>query len=166
MPYDSSTGRTIPVPSSPTLAQRDSPTARNIGAGRGRHQFFDTPNKPETLPIMAIPSVYHGDSDADDEYERSVMTSPILHTDDESSPTDTDPPSTEPTPTAFGHHIDIGKSSPGNIVLGWTTDQCADYISNLGLSQYCDNFLGMGLRLSQLSFTTLQDVAGVSMKLT
>ncbi|KAL9640446.1 MAG: hypothetical protein Q9164_000265 [Protoblastenia rupestris] len=90
---------------------------------------------------MAIPPAYHGDSDADDEYERSVMTSPILPTDDETSPTDTDPPSTEPTPTAFGHQIDIGKLSPGNTIVGWTTDQCADYISSLCLSQYCDNFL-------------------------
>ena len=91
---------------------------------------------------MAIPSAYHGDSDADDEYERSVITSPILPTDDEDSPTDTDPPSTEPTPTAFGHHIDIGRLSPDNNIVGWTTDQCADYISNLGLPQYCDIFLG------------------------
>ncbi|KAL9104866.1 MAG: hypothetical protein Q9163_000252 [Psora crenata] len=92
---------------------------------------------------MAIPPAYHGDSDADDEYEyeRSVMTSPIIATDDENSPTDTDPLSTEPTPTAFGHQIDIGSLSPGNTILAWTTDQCADYISTLGLSQYCDSFL-------------------------
>ena len=85
--------------------------------------------------------VYH-DSDADDEYERSVMTSPILPTDDDTSPTDSDPPSTEPTPTTFGHNVDMGKLSPGNTIVGWSTGQCADYISNLGLPQYCDKFLG------------------------
>lgn len=84
--------------------------------------------------------VYH-DSDADDEYERSVMTSPIL-ADDDTSTTDSDPPSTEPTPTTFGHNIDLGKLSPGNTIVGWTTGQCADYISSLGLPQYCDKFLG------------------------
>ena len=85
--------------------------------------------------------VYH-DSDADDEYERSVMTSPILPTDDDTSPTDSDPPSTEPTPTTFGHSLDHGKLSPSNTIVGWTTSQCADYISSLGLPQYCDKFLG------------------------
>ena len=92
---------------------------------------------------MAIPTTYH-DSDADDEH--SIMTSPVLATDDENSPTDTDPPSTEPTPTAFGHHIDLGKLSPGNTIVGWSTDQCADYISSLGLPQYCDTFLGMFIK--------------------
>ena len=92
---------------------------------------------------MTIPPTYH-DSDADDEfeYERSIITSPIMPTDDENSPTDTDPPSTEPTPTAFGHHMDLGKPSPGNTIVRWTTDQCADYISSLSLSQYCETFLG------------------------
>lgn len=70
------------------------------------------------------------------------MTSPLLATDDDASPTDSDPPSTEPTPTTFGHNIDLGKLSPGNTIVGWTTEQCADYISSLGLPQYCDKFLG------------------------
>ena len=90
---------------------------------------------------MVIPPTYH-DSDADDEYERSVMTSPLLATDDDASPTDSDPPSTEPTPTTFGHNIDMAKLSPGNSVVGWTTEQCADYISSLSLPQYRDKFLG------------------------
>ena len=70
------------------------------------------------------------------------MTSPLLATDDDASPTDSDPPSTEPTPTTFGHNIDFGKLSPGNTIIAWTTEQCADYISSLGLPQYCDKFLG------------------------
>ena len=88
---------------------------------------------------MAIPPTYRDDSDADDEYERSVLTSPHLPTDDEASPTDSDPPSTEPTPTTFGHKMDL---SPGHTIVGWTSNQCADYIQSLGLLQYMDEFLG------------------------
>ena len=90
---------------------------------------------------MAIPPAYHGDSDADDEYERSVLASPILPDDDDIS-TDSDPPSTEPTPTTFGHNLELGKPSPGNSIVNWSTGQCADYINGLGLPQYCDKFLG------------------------
>ena len=90
---------------------------------------------------MAGPTAYHADSDADDEYERSVMTSPMLPTDDDTSPTESDPPSTEPTPT-FGRQ-DTDRLSPGDSLLKWTAGQCADYVSSLGLPQYCDTFLGM-----------------------
>lgn len=89
---------------------------------------------------MAIPTAHYADSDADDEYERSVLASPHLPTDDDTSPTDSDPPSTEPTPT-FGH-IDGDKLSPVNSILKWTAGQCADYVSSLGLPQYCEKFLG------------------------
>lgn len=90
---------------------------------------------------MAIPPThYAADSDADDEYERSVLPSPRLPTDDENSPTDSDPPSTEPTPT-FGH-LDADKYSPENIISKWSVAQCADYVSSLGLHQYYENFLG------------------------
>ncbi|KAL6721663.1 hypothetical protein ACLMJK_000767 [Lecanora helva] len=108
--------------------------------------------------------VYH-DSDADDEYERSVMTSPILPTDDDTSPTDSDPPSTEPTPTTFGQNIDQAKLSPSNTIVGWTADQCADYISNLGLPQYCDKFLEneiVGEALIALRHEELKEMAIVS----
>ncbi|CAD6593504.1 MAG: Adaptor for signal transduction [Alectoria sarmentosa] len=113
---------------------------------------------------MAIPPTYH-DSDADDEYERSVMTSPLLATDDDASPTDSDPPSTEPTPTTFGHNIDLGKLSPGNTIVGWTTEQCADYISSLGLPQYCDKFLEneiVGEALIALRHEELKEMAIIS----
>lgn len=85
------------------------------------------------------------------------MTSPLLATDDDASPTDSDPPSTEPTPTTFGHNIDLGKLSPGNTIVGWTTEQCADYISSLGLPQYCDKFIGRN-RSSADSETELMGV--------
>ncbi|KAL8868559.1 MAG: hypothetical protein Q9198_008137, partial [Flavoplaca austrocitrina] len=86
---------------------------------------------------------YHADSDADDEYERSEITSPILpiDDDDDTSPTNSDPPSTEPTPTFDRSNGD--KLSPTNSILLWSTGQCADFISSLGkpLSQYCDKFI-------------------------
>jgi len=90
---------------------------------------------------MAFATAY-ADSDADDEYERSVMTSPILHTDDDTSPTESDPPSTEPTPT-FGRS-DTERLSPGSLILEWTTAQCADFVSSLGpgLPQYRERFTG------------------------
>lgn len=90
---------------------------------------------------MSFPTAHYADSDADDEYERSVLASPHIHTDDDTSPTDSDPPSTEPTPT-FGH-IDGEKMSPGTLIIEWTAGQCADYVSSLGLPQYRENFLGM-----------------------
>ncbi|MCJ1375152.1 Adaptor for signal transduction [Loxospora ochrophaea] len=89
---------------------------------------------------MTFPTAYHADSDADDEYERSLLTSPTLHTDDDGSPADSDPPSTEHTPTTFGHG-DADRLSPRTIIAEWTTDDCADYITSLGLSQYCEKFL-------------------------
>jgi hypothetical protein len=89
---------------------------------------------------MAFPTAHYADSDADDEYERSVFASPHLHTDDDTSPTDSDPPSTEPTPT-FGHN-DSDKLSPVNLISEWTAGQCADYVASLGLPQYSDKFLG------------------------
>ncbi|KAL8851614.1 MAG: hypothetical protein Q9221_003451 [Calogaya cf. arnoldii] len=86
---------------------------------------------------------YHADSDADDEYERSEITSPILPNDDDddTSPTNSDPPSTEPTPTFDRSNGD--KLSPTNSILQWSTGQVADFISSLGKDywQYCDKFI-------------------------
>ena len=79
------------------------------------------------------------DSDADDEYERSVV-SPPLATDSETSPTDSEPPSTENTPTVYGSLSD--DKLPRTIITEWTAEECADYVSGLGLSQYADAFLG------------------------
>ena len=93
---------------------------------------------------MAFPlgTAYHADSDADDEYERSVMTSPTqLQTDSEASPTDSDPPSAEHTPTTYGD-FPGDRSSPRTIISEWTADECADYVASIGLRQYCDAFLG------------------------
>lgn len=86
-------------------------------------------------------SEYHEDSDADDEYERSVIASPALVHDYESSPIESDPPSAEHTPTTFTHGAHA--SSPKGQITQWSADQCAEYVSSLGLSQYAEIFLGM-----------------------
>ena len=90
---------------------------------------------------MAFPTVY-ADSDADDEYERSVMTSPLMPTDDDASPTDSEPPSTEHTPTTF-ENPDGDRLSPRTIMTEWRVDECASFISSLGLQQYCETFIGV-----------------------
>lgn len=94
---------------------------------------------------MAFPTAY-ADSDADDEYERSVMTSPQMPTDDETSPTESEPPSTEHTPTTFDHP-DGDRLSPRTKITDWRTDECANFISSLGLGpatqQYYEMFLGL-----------------------
>ncbi len=87
-------------------------------------------------------TAYHADSDADDEYERSVITSPtMVHTDSDNSPTDSDPPSNEHTPTTFGNSGE-DQSLPRSIITEWTEDECAQFVASLGLRQYCEAFLG------------------------
>jgi protein STE50 len=86
-------------------------------------------------------STYHDDGDADDEYERSVIPSPTLPHDFESSPTDSDDASTEHTPTTFTHSADSNRS-PTGLITQWTVDQCADFLSGLGLGHYADVFVG------------------------
>lgn len=87
---------------------------------------------------------YHADSDADDEYERSEITSPTLHIDDDDdiSTENSDPPSTEPTPTFDRPNGE--KFSPKDSIVQWTTRQCADFVSSLGLPQYCEKLIGTG----------------------
>jgi protein STE50 len=91
---------------------------------------------------MAFPDPYHEESDADDEYERS-MVSPHLPMDEERSPTDSEPLSSEHTPTTYGNFGDDGL--PRTIISEWTAEEVAEYISALGLEQYFDIFLGRWL---------------------
>jgi hypothetical protein len=86
----------------------------------------------------------YSESDADDEYERSVHdSSPVLATDSEASPTDSDGlSSSEHTPTTYGARSS-GDRLPETIITEWTADECADFVSSLGLRQYGDRFLGM-----------------------
>ncbi|KAK6381245.1 uncharacterized protein PV06_09193 [Exophiala oligosperma] len=93
---------------------------------------------------MAFPSgtTYHADSDADDEYERSVMTSPTqLHTDSETS---SEPASNEHTPTTFDP---AGEESslPRTIITEWTPEECAQFVASLNLRQYCQAFIEHGI---------------------
>ncbi|KAJ4149996.1 hypothetical protein LMH87_010765 [Akanthomyces muscarius] len=82
----------------------------------------------------------YAESDADDEYERSMGGhSPVG--DSEASPIDSEiSTSTEHTPTTYGRHSSADRL-PETIISEWTVDECADFISNIGLSQYADRFI-------------------------
>ncbi|KAI1393260.1 uncharacterized protein F4822DRAFT_384096 [Hypoxylon trugodes] len=84
----------------------------------------------------------YAESDADDEYERSVHTSsPVLVTDSEISPTDSEGrSSTEHTPTTYGHRSSADRL-PETIISEWDADECADFITSIGLQQYSDRFI-------------------------
>ena len=85
-------------------------------------------------------SQFHDDSDADDEFERSLM-SPTLPVEYDEASTDSGPPSAEHTPTTFSHSRD-SKGSPTGLITDWSSEQTADFISDLGLEQYADAFVG------------------------
>lgn len=90
---------------------------------------------------FASGTAMYPESDADDEYERSVHdSSPILATDSEA--TDSNPSSNEHTPTTYGAP-GSGDRLPETIITEWTADECADFVGSLGLQQYVDQFLGM-----------------------
>ncbi|EAW14570.1 adaptor protein STE50 [Aspergillus clavatus NRRL 1] len=89
---------------------------------------------------MSLHTSYHMDSDADDEYERSVITSPHLATDSEASPSDSEFPSAEHTPKTFAIPGDDPRS-PRTIISEWTAEECANWLAALGLRQYCATFL-------------------------
>lgn len=91
---------------------------------------------------MSFQTQYHEDSDADDEYERSVAASPQLPTDSEISPTDSESLSAEHTPTTYGNSGE-DHGSPRTIITEWTAEECADFVAGLGLRQYRNAFLGL-----------------------
>ncbi|KAJ5638509.1 hypothetical protein N7528_000899 [Penicillium herquei] len=94
---------------------------------------------------MSLHTSYHdGDSDADDEYERSIITSPHLQTDSEASPIDSDIPSTEHTPTKFGYPNDDPRT-PRTIISEWTANECIEFLTSHGLLQYCETFRENGI---------------------
>jgi protein STE50 len=90
---------------------------------------------------MAFQTQYHEDSDADDEYERSVVASPQLPTDSEASPTDSEFQSPEHTPKIYSNPVEE-HGSPRTIVTEWTAEECGDFVAGLGLRQYRTAFLG------------------------
>lgn len=84
----------------------------------------------------------YAESDADDEYERDLHeSSPVDATDASFSPTDSDPPSNEHTPTTYGYRSSADRL-PETIITEWNADECADFIATIGLQQYSDNFIG------------------------
>ena len=85
----------------------------------------------------------YAESDADDEYERSMGdVSPVG--DSEASPIDSElsaSTSAEHTPTTYGHRSSVDRL-PETIITEWNADECADFIGSIGLQQYADRFLG------------------------
>ena len=93
-------------------------------------------------------TAYHADSDADDEFERSVMTSPTqLHTDSETS---SDVTSNEHTPTTFGTPLDEG-GKPRTIISEWSAEESAHFVASLGLRQYEKAFIGRNVQRTTAS---------------
>lgn len=83
----------------------------------------------------------YAESDADDEYERGLGDhSPV--DDSEASPIESEmSTSAEHTPTTYGHHPPADRL-PETLVTDWSVDDCADFISTLGLQQYAEAFIG------------------------
>lgn len=97
----------------------------------------------------------YAESDADDEYERS-MHSPV--NDSEHSPIDSElSTSAEHTPTTYGHRTSADRL-PETIVTEWSAEDCADFISSIGLQQYAGRFLGILILVTQPSGMTLSNV--------
>ncbi|KAG8424160.1 hypothetical protein J3458_000986 [Metarhizium acridum] len=82
----------------------------------------------------------YAESDADDEYERSMGDhSPVA--DSEASPIESElSTSAEHTPTTYGHRSSADRL-PETIITEWNADECADFISTIGLPQYADAFV-------------------------
>lgn len=88
----------------------------------------------------------YAESDADDEYEHLGDHSPVG--DSETSPIGSElSTSAEHTPTTYGHRSSMDRL-PETIVTEWTAEECADFISAIGLPQYADTFLGMFLTMA------------------
>ncbi|KAH6603615.1 mapkkk cascade kinase regulator ste50 [Trichoderma cornu-damae] len=82
----------------------------------------------------------YAESDADDEYEHHLGDhSPVG--DSEASPMGSElSTSAEHTPTTYGHRSSMDRL-PETIITEWTAEECADFISAIGLPQYADTFL-------------------------
>ncbi|EGR50365.1 hypothetical protein MKX07_007669 [Trichoderma sp. CBMAI-0711] len=82
----------------------------------------------------------YAESDADDEYEHHMGDhSPVG--DSETSPMGSElSTSAEHTPTTYGHRSSMDRL-PETIITEWTAEECADFISAIGLPQYADTFL-------------------------
>lgn len=86
-------------------------------------------------------TAYHADSDADDEFERSVMASPTqLRGDLSDDDTSSEIHSNEHTPTTFDTPFDDG-IRPRNVISEWTAEESAHFVASLGLRQYSEQFI-------------------------
>ena len=90
----------------------------------------------------------YAESDADDEYERSIgAISPvggnITDSEHSHSPIESEMSvsTIENTPTTYGHRASADRL-PETIITEWTAEECADFIGSVGLSQYGDIFVG------------------------
>ncbi|EFY92364.1 MAPKKK cascade protein kinase regulator Ste50 [Metarhizium acridum CQMa 102] len=98
----------------------------------------------------------YAESDADDEYERSMGDhSPVA--DSEASPIESElSTSAEHTPTTYGHRSSADRL-PETIITEWNADECADFISTIGLPQYADAFVAADAE-AQYATATLKDI--------
>lgn len=111
------------------------------------------------------------ESDADDEYERSVHdSSPVLATDDEDmsgSEGTRGQTSNEHTPTTYGRmgHDRMDEMSDEPITK-WNADDCADFIGSLELGQYAQDIIDHrinGEALVSLQLVDLKDIGITSL---
>ncbi|KAI5367512.1 Putative ras-associating (RA) domain, sterile alpha motif domain, Ubiquitin-like domain superfamily [Septoria linicola] len=107
----------------------------------------------EKYTRQAGDSTYDSDAEADDEFERSVFTSPTLgtHYDDQSDhPSDSEDDHSgmdgEDTPTTQGWADRDGRSPTGKVTQ-WTEEEVADYVAALSpaLKQYGQRFVEEGV---------------------
>ncbi|KKA27890.1 hypothetical protein TD95_004271 [Thielaviopsis punctulata] len=80
------------------------------------------------------------ESDADDEYDGHIAgSSPVA--DSEASPYDSEmPSSSEHTPTTYAHRSS-GDRLPETVITDWTADDCATFLSTIGLHKYANTFI-------------------------
>lgn len=93
---------------------------------------------------MAMPfgdSRYHMESDADDEYDQSRMASPMPVVDSDSASSHSESLSTDQTPTIYTSSREM-HPAPTQLITQWSRERCAEFISSIGLGQYCSTFLG------------------------
>ena len=117
------------------------------------HEVSDEDNGMDKYTRQAGDSAYDSDAEADDEFERSVFTSPALgtHYDDQSDhPSDSEDDHSvldgEDTPTTQGWADRDGRSPTGKVTQ-WTEEEVADYVAALSpaLKQYGQRFVEEGV---------------------